>query len=128
MVMICFGNHVGANPIRSCKKLRDLLQDSWTMMKRTSDEAAYHGAFGRLCCRVCLFVTNKQKLSREKVEYETLQEIAALFTKELKEGPPAAPRKETAVEEERIDVLNASPTQKALLQNHQLKMGEMHHA
>lgn len=96
-------------------------------MKRTSDEAAHHGAFGRLCCRVCLFVTNKQKMSREKVEYETLQEIAALFTKELKDGPQAAPKKET-VEEKRIDVLNASGTQKGLLQNHQLKIGEMRHA
>ena len=68
--------------------LRELLQDSWSMMKRTSEEANHYGAIGRLRCRVCLFLTNRQRLSRENVEYQSLTEIAAIFTKELKDGPP----------------------------------------
>ena len=106
--------------------LRELLQDSWSMMKRTSEEANHYGAFGRLCCRVCLFLTNKQRLSRENVEYHSLTEIAAIFTKELKDGPPVAAPSETVVERS-VDVLTASGTEKALLQNQHLKMGEMHH-
>lgn len=95
-------------------------------MKKTSEEANHYGAFGRLRCRVCLFLTNKQRLSRENVEYQSLTDIAALFTKELKDGPPSAATEET-VEERSIDVLKASGTEKALLQNQHLKMGEMHH-
>lgn len=106
--------------------LRELLQDSWSMMKRTSEEANHYGAFGRLRCRACLFLTNKQRLSRENVEYQSLTEIAAIFTKELKDGPPVAAPSETVVERS-VDVLTASGTEKALLQNQHLKMGEMHH-
>ena len=106
--------------------LRELLQDSWSMMKRTSEEANHYGAFGRLCCRVCLFLTNKQRFSRDNVEYQSLTEIAAIFTKELKDGPPVAAPSETVVERS-VDVLTASGTEKALLQNQHLKMGEMHH-
>ena len=96
-------------PVRQC------LHDSWTLLQSSGmDESTKMGSFGRLCCRVTLHV----------------EVICKLFTDELNGlRKPTAVASSSKCEENSLEVHNvlaSSAIQVALLQNPNLKVGQMH--
>ena len=112
-------------PVRQC------LHDSWTLLQSSGmDDSTKMGSFGRLCCRVTLHVLGKEKHGREPHGHENLEVICKLFTDELNGlGKPTAVASSSKCEENSLEahnVLASSAIQVALLQNPNLKVGQMH--
>lgn len=76
--------------------------------------------------RTILFVTNKQKWSREDQEYATLADIVQAFTNEIANPTAnAAPKAASEPERKVTDVSKATPAEVALFQHPHLKIGSM---
>ena len=88
------------------------------MKQQTSERSI--GAFGRACVRVVLHLLQKEKLGPEPQGYNDLQAIADKFAVELVQGQQpvdnAASSSMSGVGAV-VNLLEATPLQKALLQN-----------
>ena len=82
-------------------------------------------SFGKMAVRTILFLTAKQKMSRETTTYEDLAAILVQFTKDVQQGAIAT----EPVKEEDIKVTNvidASPQAIAFLQAEHMKLNGLH--
>lgn len=88
------------------------------------------GSYGRLCCRLTLHILGKEKHGREPHGHENLEAICRLFTDELNGLKKASSvGSSSSCEQKSLEVHNvlaSSAIQVALLQNPNLKVGQMH--
>jgi hypothetical protein len=119
----------GQSMAKSVLEAEGMLQDAWEVIQsRMSQDAKaeshLHKCYGLLCIRTVLFLTGKQKLSREpSKKFEDIQQILENFTSEL-QGVPAQEIQNTKSESV-ADVVNAAPSAVALLQNSHMRLHEV---
>ena len=99
---------------------RQLLEDAWNVHQKQHTSEHSIGAFGRACVRVALHLLQKEKLGPEPHGYKDLTAIADKFAVEVAQGQQVV---ETAASSSMsggsavVNLLEATPVQKALLQN-----------
>ena len=82
-------------------------------------------SFGKMAVRTILFLTAKQKMSRETTTYEDLAAILVQFTKDVQQGGiPTQPVKEEDLKV--TNVIDASPQAIAFLQAEHMKLNGLH--
>ena len=133
LVNICGygGNDIVSQDIY-CKnhwnQLRTILADSWALLKASSiPENKKMACFGRLACRVCLHVMQKEKMGREVDGHKDLPAIAKLFTEELAGTAVLQAQPKSDKNDQKLEVcetLTMSKKSMALLQNGHIKEKE----
>ena len=103
------------------------LQGAWPIVAKSTVEDQNHSykCFGRLCTRTTLFLVGKQKHSRESKSYEDLGQILEAFTQEMAKTHTCEAKEELESQTPQ-DVLSASAQDMALIQNPNMKPGEVH--
>lgn len=85
-------------------------------------------AFGRLCVRSCLHLTQKEKLGPEPKGFGSFAEIAALYTEELQKQPGSTASASKQEEQDSLkveDMVGASASQVALHHNAHMEVGKL---
>ena len=125
--------------IDKTKEAESILLNAWETMQELvaaspSQENHYHRCYGKLAVRTILFITGKQKMSREKMPWKDLASILKIFSEEAKATPAqvlqeAEESSSSQKEPMKVEVvLSASPKALAMLQNPHLKQNGMHHS
>ena len=121
--------------IEKTKQAEAMLANAWETYQQLvanhgNMELHYTKCFGKLTVRLLLFLTQKQKVSKEAKSWESMQDILKAFTEEAMNPPVSsstAPEETaTAAPLEVQDMLKASPKEIAKVQNQRLKIGSMH--
>ena len=82
-------------------------------------------SFGKMAVRTILFLTAKQKMSRETTTYEDLAAILVQFTKDVQQG--GIPTQAAKEEDLKVtNVIDASPQVIAFLQAEHMKLNGLH--
>ena len=107
---------------------RQLLLDGWQLMQKSpAKENVKVMAFGKMCCRGVLHVLGKEKQGREPDGFQSLQEIGILFSDALNKQVTRDASGPAQVQEIKIEnLVGASPSKVALLQNEHLDKGKLH--
>lgn len=107
------------------KSMEDILKNAWEhCQQRNSDGARM--AWGKLGCRVVLHILGKEKHSRDP-PFESVEDIVKMFGDEVQgssaQSAAASSNAETGQGPEVKDLLSASSSELALLDNPHLKLG-----
>ena len=121
--------------IEKTKQAETMLAKAWEtyqelVTKNSQMELHYTKCFGKFTVRLLLFLTQKQKVSKEAKSWDSMADVLKAFTEEV-QNPPASSstgpgEPATADLLEVKDVLKASPKEIAQLQNQRLKIGSRH--
>ena len=109
---------------------RKVLFDSWQLKQAsTASHNVQVAAFGRLCVRCILHLTDKAKMGKEPKGFTDFHEIAQLFAQELQKGKvekiQASDSGKAASSLTVENTIGASAAQVALLQNSHLQIGKL---
>ena len=104
-----------------------MLTDSWKTIQnclkdRSHSESHTNKCFGRMAVRTMLFLTGKQKFSREGKEFESLESILEAFTEDMKNPNEKNTGSQGREELPVTDVVNATPKELVLLQNSHIQI------
>lgn len=104
-----------------------MLTDSWKTIQnclkdRSHSESHTNKCFGRMAVRTMLFLTGKQKFSREGKEFESLESILEAFTEDMKNPNEKNTGSQGREELPVTDVVNAKPKELVLLQNSHIQI------
>ena len=121
--------------IEKTRQAETMLAKAWEtyqelVTKNSQMELHYTKCFGKFTVVLLLFLTQKQKVSKEAKSWDSMEDILKAFTEEV-QNPPASSstgpgESATADPLEVKDVLKASPKEIAQLQNQHLKIGSRH--
>eukprot|EP00435_Cladocopium_sp_Y103_P024771 s3052_g6.t1 len=109
-------------------QMDQVLKDAWVKVEDPSIPADVKNmAYGKLAVRCILYLLGKQKLGRDNVQFESMEEITTAYCNELQgkddDGAPAA----SSCEGPQVkDLIQASSAEVALLQHSHLKVNEQY--
>lgn len=108
------------------KLLEQILRGGWTQAKDVVDKSHAYSCFGRLCVRLVLFLVQKEKHSRDE-PYASSEDIVEKFSQELKGTlEHASGSARMTVAPSARNLLEASATELAFLQNAHIKLNSKH--
>jgi hypothetical protein len=105
--------------------------ETYLQMVATNSKMELHNTkcFGKFTVRLMLFLTQKQKMSKETKSWDSMHDILAAFTQEVQDPPTSSSGTEEPATAEALevkDILKASPKEVAQLQNHHMKIDALH--
>ena len=119
-------------------KAESILADCWKVVQASMQSKAnagnhsthLHRCFGKLCVRAILYLTRKQKYSREKTNWSNLEDILQAFTQEV-QGLPSqdqaadAATNSSSNQEVVADLSAASAATVAMMQNSHMQLHQL---
>ena len=107
-----------------------MLTDAWKTIESCHGDGGHseshtNKCFGRMAVRTMLFLTGKQKFSREDTDFESLESILGAFREDMKNPKDRTTGSQSKEELPVTDVVNAKPKELVLLQNSHIQIDGM---
>lgn len=110
-------------------QMEAVLKDAWVKVQDGNIAAEIKNlAYGKLAVRCVLYLLGKQKLGRDNVQFESMEEITSAYCHELlgKDDDDDAPAASSSQGPQVKDLIQASSAEVALIQHSHLKINEQY--